>query len=195
MNKNLSVRTASASRLDAFIQTILQILTAATLTGLAAQIAVPFPGTPVPLTLQTFAVMTLALTLPKHSAILGQIFYILGGVAGLPWFAGASFGPATLLGPTGGYLLGFVITTFLISYFSKNSKTFSGLILKTFVCQIIGVHGLGILGLALWFSFFAHTPKSFSEILLMGTMPFLLGDLCKCGLACLSSKAIQFYKK
>lgn len=78
----------------------------ALLTALGARVAVPLPGTPVPLTFQVVAVLLAGYLLGPAAGAASQAAYLAAGVAGLPVFA-AGGGPAYLLGPTGGYLLAF----------------------------------------------------------------------------------------
>lgn len=79
------------------------MLLAAAAIGLCAQVVVRLPGTPVPFTLQTFAVLVLAAALGSFEGTAAVGVYLLGGAAGLPWFAGGSAG---LSAPSAGYLLG-----------------------------------------------------------------------------------------
>src|SRR5512132_4009477 len=76
--------------------------------ALAAQVAVPLPFTPVPLTLQTLAVLLASAALGMRRGALAVALYLAEGLAGLPVFASFSSGPAPFLGPTGGYLVGFL---------------------------------------------------------------------------------------
>ncbi len=85
---------------------IARIAGALLLTALAAQVRVPVPGTDVPMTLQLLAVLVVGLSLPTAEALAAMTLYVLCGVCGLPVF---SPGSAGLLGPTGGYLVGFVL--------------------------------------------------------------------------------------
>jgi biotin transport system substrate-specific component len=71
---------------------------------------------PVPFTLQTFFVLLVGALLGKKSGAASMGLYVILGVAGLPVFSGASFGMARIFGPTGGYLLSFPITAFIIGY-------------------------------------------------------------------------------
>ena len=79
----------------------------ACLTGLLAQVRLPLPFTPVPITGQVFAVLLAGVLLGKHFGALSQVFYVGLGAAGLPWFSGWS--SSALSGLTGGYLIGFIV--------------------------------------------------------------------------------------
>ncbi len=88
----------------------------AALTGVGALIAIPLPFTPVPITLQTFFIFLAGALLGKYLGALSQLIYLLLGVVGLPVFAKGSSGIGALLGPSGGYLVGFIPAAFLVGY-------------------------------------------------------------------------------
>src|SRR5262249_61686117 len=81
------------------------VVGASVVTALAAQVAIPLPWTPVPITGQTFAVLLTGAVLGARRAFLAQVLYLLEGAVGLPVFAGGAAGMLKLIGPTGGYLL------------------------------------------------------------------------------------------
>ena len=83
------------------------------LTALCARIVIPLPFTPVPITGQTFAVLLTGAALGARRGAAAIVLYVLEGLAGLPVFAGGASGLARLLGPTGGYLLGFIAAAYL----------------------------------------------------------------------------------
>ncbi|WP_223784323.1 biotin transporter BioY [Myxococcus sp. AS-1-15] len=103
---------------DMFVRTrtheVAVILGAALCTALFAQVAISVPGSPVPVTGQTLAVVVTAAALGPRRGMLGQLAYLLLGAVGLPFFAKAASGWGALLGPTGGYLVGFIPTAFLV---------------------------------------------------------------------------------
>src|SRR5436309_9086430 len=85
----------------------LLVLAASLVTALAAQVAIPLPWSPVPLTGQTFAVLLSGAVLGARRAFLAQLVYLAEGAFGLPVFAGGALGFAKIVGPTGGYLMAF----------------------------------------------------------------------------------------
>ena len=91
--------------------------------ALGAQIAIPLPFTPVPVTLQTLAVLLAGCTLGKGRGALAVIVYIVEGCAGLPVFSGGTGGIVHLLGPTGGYLVGFVAAAYLVGLLAETGLT------------------------------------------------------------------------
>jgi biotin transport system substrate-specific component len=90
------------------------IVGASLLVALMAQVSVPLPFSPVPITGQTFAVLLVGAALGAKRGSASLLLYLLEGAAGLPVFAGGGAGPATFLGPTGGYLIGFVAAAWLV---------------------------------------------------------------------------------
>jgi biotin transport system substrate-specific component len=85
-------------------------------TAVCAQVSIPLPFTPVPLTLQTFAVLAGAAALGAERAVIAQVLYIVLAIAGIPVLAGGASGTEAVAGATGGYILGFVIASFVVGY-------------------------------------------------------------------------------
>jgi biotin transport system substrate-specific component len=146
----------------------------AVLTAIAAQIQIPM--FPVPMTLQTFAVLLVAAALGAGRASLSMTLYLAMGAIGLPVFAGAK----TLSGvlPTTGYLVGFVAAAAIIGFLA--SKGFSKDPLKlafSFALGSVVIYALGVSGLML------SLGLSFESALAAGVAPFLVGDLVKAVLA------------
>ncbi len=112
----------------------------AVLTAAAARLEIP--TIPVPFTLQTLVVLLAGAFLGKRDGFLSQILYLTMGVSGLPVFASGSAGFATLLGPTGGYLLAFPLTAFFIGWMinRRSSTTWT---VFTFTAGLLGLFLLG----------------------------------------------------
>lgn len=139
----------------------------------AAYIAVPF--WPVPMTLQTLAALGLGATLGPVPAALAVLAWIVEGVAGLPVFA-AGAGPAVLVGPTGGYILGFLPAALVAGLAAR--RGWSGAPLKpaaAFVTADAIVFAAGVAWLA--------TLVGWNKAVAGGLTPFLLGEALKVGLA------------
>lgn len=121
----------------------------AAVTALGAQIQIPW--NPVPFTMQTLAVALCGLALGARRGALSQIAYIAAGVAGLPVFAEGKFGPAALLGPTGGFLVSFVAIAFLLGLWADRGldrKPWTlalGLVLSNIVLFSLGIAWLSVL--------------------------------------------------
>jgi biotin transport system substrate-specific component len=158
----------------------------ACITGLLAQVRFYLPWSPVPITGQTFAVLLSAVVLGKWWGGISQGMYIGIGVAGIPWFAGGNAGLAYLAGPTGGYLIGFMVAAFFLGYYVdryiKSRKFFIMFGLMVFASFVI-VYGFGLLQLYGWLVLVKGTSIGLWELLMMGAIPFILGDLTKIAIA------------
>ncbi len=154
----------------------------ACLIGLAAQIRFYIPWSPVPITGQTFAVLLGAVVLGKNWGGLSTSIYVGLGAAGVPWFTGWTGGMGTMTGATGGYLLGFVAASFFIGYMTDNhsrSKNFSHMLSLMSVATFVVIYGFGLAHLYLWSHFVVGSTLSMWGLLMMGAVPFLLGDVLK----------------
>lgn len=165
----------------------------AALTGIAAQVRVPLPFTPVPVTLQTFAVLLAGIALGSEYGGLSQAIYVTGGVAGVPWFQGGGAGIGHLFGPTGGYLLGFVAAAAAIGYLVDRFpgvRRLRILVIVLFFVNFIVIYGLGLPWLYGWLTLVQGSSVSLTQLLTMGLFPFIPGDLVKLVAAALVGTAI-----
>ncbi|MEY4312262.1 MAG: hypothetical protein RLZZ571_1032 [Actinomycetota bacterium] len=144
------------------------------LTAVSAQIALPLPFTPVPLTLQTFAVLAGAAALGAERAVIAQVSYIVLALAGLPILAGGASGATKVMGATGGYLLGFVVASYLVGKIAERGATVK--VRSTVLAYAIGTAVIYTLG-ALWLAQF--TGKGLVWAITNGVVPFLIGDAIK----------------
>ncbi len=140
--------------------------------ALGAQVAIPLPFTPVPVTLQTLAVLMAGCLLGSGRGALAVIAYLGEGFAGLPVFFGGTAGISHLLGPTGGYLLGFVAAAFVAGLFAERGAARSRL--GTLVMLIIGNVVLYVPGV-IWLGMYTGMDRAIS----LGFLPFVVGDLLK----------------
>ena len=136
-----------------------------------AQISIPLQ--PVPITGQTFAVLLVGMALGSRRGAAALALYLAEGAAGLPVFAEAKSGLVTLLGPTGGYLFGFVVAAWLVGLLAE--RGFDRSLLKTLVAMVAGNAVIYVLGVA-WLARFVG---GFSGALDFGMYPFLIGDAIK----------------
>ncbi|MGU3496845.1 biotin transporter BioY [Xanthobacteraceae bacterium A53D] len=153
------------------------VIAGAALLTLSAKMQVPF--WPVPMTLQTLAVMALALALPPRLAIGAMLAYLGAGALGLPVFAGAperGIGLAYMAGPTGGYLAGYLAAMALVSTLAQRRGQASGFLART-MAMLAGLALVYACGLA-WLALYVPA----SALLAQGLLPFLLGDLVKIAL-------------
>ena len=157
---------------------------AAAFIGLCAQIAVPLPFTPVPLTLETFAVASMAVVLGGGFGALAAAAYVGLAALGMPWLIGAKGGWAAVMGPTGGYLFGFMLMAAVLGRFAQNPARCRWLPMwaALFTADALLILLPGTLWLWVWFSAAGH-PVTFGEALSKGFFPFILADLLKSGLA------------
>jgi biotin transport system substrate-specific component len=140
--------------------------------ALGAQVAIPLPFTPVPVTLQTLAVLLAGCLLGSGRGALAVIAYLGEGFAGLPVFSGGTAGISHLLGPTGGYLLGFVAAAFVVGVFAERGA--AGSRPGTLVMLIAGNVVLYVPGV-IWLGVYTGMDRAIS----LGFLPFIVGDLLK----------------
>ncbi|MFB6709803.1 biotin transporter BioY [Streptomyces sp. NPDC056333] len=147
----------------------------AALTGIAAQIAVPIPGSPVPVTGQTFAALLVGTALGARRGFLSLAVYALVGMVGMPWFAGGSSGAG---GASFGYVLGMLLAATVVGDLARRGGDRS--VLRTAGTMVLGsaiIYAVGVPYLAL------STGMSASAAIAAGLVPFLLGDALKAALA------------
>ncbi|MDR1522084.1 MAG: biotin transporter BioY [Streptococcaceae bacterium] len=152
------------------VQRLLQCLCGSFAIALGAQISIPF--VPIPLTLQTMAVLFVVSMLGSKGGTIAVLLYLLEGIMGLPVFAGFSSGIWRILSPTGGYLLGFVPAVY-----------FSGTLLHRYHNRSFGaifLAGLvGILITFVWGYLQLAYFVGFSRAYTLGIVPFYAADLLK----------------
>ena len=148
-----------------------------------AQISVPL--WPVPITGQTFGVLIVGMALGSKLGMLSLTLYMLEGICGLPVFANFSSGPGVIVGPTGGYIIGFIFAAGAIGYLAERNWDRS--ILSTALAMLIGNIILYIPGLIWLGLFFAGLgkPDPLEASIVAGLFPFLIGDVLKLALAAL----------
>ena len=158
---------------------VLVIGLAAAVVALSAQIAVPVPLSPVPMTLQPLAVIVIGALLGPGAAASALLLYLLAGASGLPVFSAGRAGAAWLVGPTGGYLLAFPVAAAVVGALSRTRGVEGVSLLRLLVALAAGmtvIHAGGIAHLAL----LGNDPAAAFRA---GFVPFLTGDLIKIGLA------------
>jgi biotin transport system substrate-specific component len=172
---NVSVDRLSRERRAA--QDLVWVVSFGLLTALLAQIRIPLPFTPVPLTGQTFGALLAGATLGARRAFTSQLVYLLAGVAGLPVFAGGGASFIHVLGPTGGYLFALPLAAGLSGWWVERGGTPGVLRLATgLIAADLLILTLG----TLWLQRVLGVP--IREAWMMGFYPFLLGDILKIAL-------------
>jgi len=164
------------SRGSAFAKRIALAAAMAGVTGLLALIRVPLPFTPVPVTGQTMGVLLSGIVCGPVFGAFSQLMYVGAGIAGVPWFAGGTAGSAAyLFGPTGGYLIGFIIAPFVSGYLTDISFR-NGKLLPQFVimsASTLVIYACGAAYLAVLMNY------GFTETLVKGVIPFIPGGIVK----------------
>ena len=146
------------------------------LTAVAAQISVPLPFTPVPLTFQAMAVLVGGAALGSRLGMASQVLYLALGIAGLPVFAASPTlapGPARLLGPTGGYLMAYPLAAFVTGWLAERGFD------RRYVTAVAAMScGLAVVfaGGVLWL---ARVVQPVSAALAAGFYPFIVEDVIK----------------
>ncbi|MEU0626673.1 biotin transporter BioY [Streptomyces sp. NPDC057575] len=151
------------------------VLGGAALTGIAAQIAVPVPGSPVPVTGQTFAALLVGTALGARRGFLSLAVYALVGMAGMPWFSEGTSGMGF---PSFGYVLGMLLAASVVGGLARRGGDRS--VLRTAGTMVLGsaiIYAVGVPYLAL------ATGMSASAAIAAGLVPFLIGDAVKAALA------------
>jgi biotin transport system substrate-specific component len=164
----------------------------ACLTGLLAQFRFYLPWTLVPITGQTFAVMLSAIFLGKWAGV-SQGMYVGFGAAGVPWFAGWNSGLGAITGITAGYLFGFIIAAFFMGYFIDKyvrSRSFVSMVGIMLFANFVIIYGFGLANLYLWLTLVNNTSVGIIELLMMGMIPFIIGDLLKIFIAAGIARAV-----
>ncbi len=162
----------SLPRLDRRVRDAILIVSGSLFVAAMAQVKIPLPFTPVPLTGQTFAVLVIGAVLGSSRGVTSLLLYLLLGLVGLPVFAGGSHGLAVLTGPTGGYLVGFLLAAYLIGKLA--ARQLDRRILTALLAFLAGMAVIYICGVA-WLSLFL----GFKGAILGGLVPFLIGDAIK----------------
>lgn len=156
---------------NTLVQQIALVVAGAAVTAICAQITIPLE--PVPVTLQTFAVLLCGVMLGPKLSPLSQLLYLGAGICGTPIFATALSGPHTLFGPTGGYLLSFPIAAALLGWFSSKGwdRKVGTLLVAMALAQVL-ILGCGAAWLALFVGGLGNAWH-------LGVQPFLLVEAAK----------------
>jgi biotin transport system substrate-specific component len=166
----------TGSRLSRVARTAGPIALGALLVAVAAQVAVPLPFTPVPMTLQPLAVLVVGGLLGAAAGVSALILYLAVGALGLPVFAAGGSGVLHLVGPTGGYLLAFPVAAAVTGALVRPAPSSVLRVLLACAIGMVIIHVGGVAQLAL----LGGNPGTAFRV---GFVPFLTGDLLKVGLA------------
>jgi len=155
---------------------LLTIVGASIVIALAAQVAIPIPGSPVPLTLQPVAVLLVGVTLGAWRGAAAASLYLLEGISGLPVFAQGHAGPIWLIAPTAGYLYSYPFAAWLAGFVSQRGW---GSSMVRSICGMLAALGVIYLGGWSWLA----TLTSPRVAWVTGVAPFVLADMIKVAIA------------
>ena len=154
---------------------VLLVVFASAIIAIAAQIAIPLPFTPVPLTLQPLAVLLVGVTLGSTRGAAAAALYLLEGFSGLPVFAQGHGGTIWLVGPTAGYLFSYPFAAFVAGWFSQ--RGWGSTTLRTVTGMLVAL-GVIYLGGWSWLAVLSGPRAAW----LAGVRPFILADIVKVAL-------------
>lgn len=163
------------------------------LTGLLAQARIPLPWSPVPVTGQTFAVLIAGILLGRWWGGISLAIYAGLGAAGVPWFSGWTGGVGYLAGPTGGYIIGFILAALFLGHFTDTyvrSRGFPRMLGLMLLANFVLIYVPGLLLLGLWLKSVGGGPVTFTTLLSMGAIPFIPGDITKAVMAATLARGI-----
>lgn len=182
----MSKSTAQRVVLPVSLQSVAAVIGGAAVLTLSAKIQIPF--WPVPLNLQTMAVMALALGLGPRLAVASFAAYLAAGASGLPVFAGSperGVGLLYLAGPTGGYLIGMLAASWATGALGAGRGLAARL--GAMLLGIALIYGLGVT----WLALYVPAP----QLLSAGIAPFILGDLLKIGIVATGASLISGFRR
>jgi biotin transport system substrate-specific component len=166
-------RTAVLKRSTSLVDDVSLVVIGSALMAVCAHISLPLLFSPVPLTLQTFGVLFIALTLGPKRGAAAMALYLMEGASGLPVFSPAGTGGiAQLMGPTGGFLMSYPLAAFVIGKLFETKKSVG-------MAQIASLAGVLVFlsaGVA-WLMVVTHA--SLSQALTMAVLPFIPGEVIK----------------
>ncbi len=172
----------------------------ACLVGLLAQVRFYIPWSPVPITGQTFAVLLAGVIMGRRWGGISLAIYAILGVAGIPWFAPqagmpifSAGGIGHLAGPTGGYIIGFIIAALFLGYFTDKfvrARGFFSMLGLMLFANFALIYIPGLIWLGMWLNLVSGMSVNIPAIIAMGATPFILGDILKIVVAATAAKAI-----
>lgn len=163
-------------KIPAWIKNFTLVLACSLFLGLSSHLAIFLPFSPVPIVFQNFLSMLMAISLGSKKGSLVVLLFLIQGILGLPVFAGGAAGFAILIGPRGGYLLGYLIAAYIVGRMvERNQKKWISLLVGNGVIYFFGsLHLAQFVGI--------------ENVLAVGCFPFLIGDVLKLiGFLCFSS--------
>jgi biotin transport system substrate-specific component len=178
-------RSLKAVEVPRIAADIIMVTAFAAATALGAFVRIPLPGTEVPFTLQVYFVLFGALLMGMRRGATSQALYVTAGLAGVPVFIGAAPGLAYLAGPTGGYLIGFIVASVAVAAIAGQ-----GSLPRYILAALAGALTILMLG-TLHQAFIVG--KGLSLAFMTGFLPFVAVDAAKAVLAAVSAWKLRNY--
>src|SRR5512143_1497356 len=168
-----TIYTRTFPRAATWLRDVTLIVLGALFVAVLAQIEIPLPFTPVPITGQTFGVLLVGAALGSKRGAACLTTYLVMGLVGLPFFAGGAHGLSIVLGATGGYLIGFIAAAYVVGLLAERGLERSiGTSILPFLVGTVIIYVCGVAWLAV-------VLGSFSKAIAAGLLPFLIGDAIK----------------
>lgn len=168
-----SSKSSNTHNRKAPIQSMTMVALITAVTCIIAPFSIPLPFSPIPISMCTLAIYFAIVLLGKRLGFLSILLYILLGLVGLPVFSGFTGGIGKLLGPTGGYIIGYLLLALIFGSFVQK---WSGSFLSAFAGMLLGTAACYSLG-TLWLAY--QSGISIFSAFLTSVLPFLPGDFCK----------------
>lgn len=175
MNVKINSNPSASSKSSIYQMALIGIMAA--ITCILGPLSIPLPFSPVPISFTNLAIYLTAFILGWKKGTISYLIYLLLGFVGLPVFSNFSGGPGKLLGPTGGYLIGFILMAlisglFIELFYGKVSMYILGLLLASAANYLLGT---------VWLSY--QLDLTFYQALTIGVFPYLIGDAIKIAIA------------
>lgn len=179
---NMGTSIMEKKKFDTKALTLIGVMTA--VICIMGPLSVQLPVSPVPISMGTLAIYFVIYVLGMKKATISCCVYLLIGFVGIPVFTGFSSGPAKLLGPTGGYMLGYIFMALICGFVIDRT----GNVFFCFLGMLLGTAVLYFFGSA-WLAY--QAGKTFLEALAIGALPFIPGDLAKIVIAMIAGAQIK----
>ncbi len=153
----------------------------AALMAVSAQVSIPIG--PVPITMQVMLVLLTGMVLGSRLAPASVAIWVLLGVFGLPVFAQGKAGAAVLIGPTGGYIFGYFVCTYIVGYIAEHFELSYKYTALAMLAGLAVIYGVGLAGFMLSFQYVLHKAITLEKALNLAVLPFLPLDLVKAAAA------------
>lgn len=187
MAMNYSYLLAETAQDRSWVKDLFVVLGASVIIALFAHVSIHLPFTPVPIATQSHVILLLAVLLGSKRSAMAVITYLAQGAMGLPVFSGGHSGILHLAGPTGGYLLGYVVAAYITGLLIERAPSCTPG--RALMAMGVGNLAIYLFGLS-WLSQFVGLSSAFT----LGMLPFLVGDCLKLLAGVRILKSIPFFR-